>query len=73
MKCRSQVSPLWKNPAANGPWYQVLVEPGHPRPQPRLHPTGEVDDRDRGDQQRDQHRRDASAPAAEVIRTSPAE
>ena len=27
MKCRSHVLPLWKNPAANGPWYQVLSNP----------------------------------------------
>src|SRR5215203_92724 len=27
MKCRFQVSPLWKNPAANGPWYQVESNP----------------------------------------------
>ena len=27
MKCRSQVLPLWKNPAANGPWYQVESNP----------------------------------------------
>ncbi len=27
MKCRPIVSPLWKNPAANGPWYQVLSNP----------------------------------------------
>ena len=27
MKCRLQVSPLWKNPAANGPWYQVESNP----------------------------------------------
>jgi hypothetical protein len=27
MKCRSIVFPVWKNPAANGPWYQVLSNP----------------------------------------------
>ncbi len=27
MKCKLQVSPLWKNPAAKGPWYQVLSNP----------------------------------------------
>src|SRR6476646_387404 len=27
MKCRPQVSPPWKKPAANGPWYQVLSNP----------------------------------------------
>ena len=27
MKCKLHVSPLWKNPAANGPWYQVESNP----------------------------------------------
>src|SRR3954464_7709465 len=27
MKCRPHVSPLWKNPAANAPWYQVESNP----------------------------------------------
>ena len=62
MKCRSHVSPLWKNPAANGPWYQVRVEPGHPRREPRLDSGGEVDDRDR----RDQPGRSASATGRSV-------
>src|SRR5215203_3476396 len=30
MKCSSQVSPLWKNPTAKGPWYQVLSKPVMP-------------------------------------------
>src|SRR6476619_3476858 len=32
MKWRSQVLPLWKNPAANGPWYQVESNPVIPVP-----------------------------------------
>ncbi len=27
MRCSRQVSPSWKNPAANGPWYQVESNP----------------------------------------------
>src|SRR4249919_614468 len=27
MKCKLHVSPPWKNPAANGPWYQVESNP----------------------------------------------
>ncbi len=27
MKCKPHVSPLWKKPAANGPWYQVESNP----------------------------------------------
>jgi hypothetical protein len=30
MKCRSIVFPLWKNPAAKGPWYQVESNPVMP-------------------------------------------
>ena len=32
MKCRSQVLPLCANPAANGPWYQVVSNPVIPVP-----------------------------------------
>ena len=49
MKCRSSVFPLWKKPAANGPWYQVRIEPGHPGGQPGLRAGGEVDEGDGSD------------------------
>src|ERR1700712_1411611 len=38
MKCRRHVSPLWKNPAANGPWYQVESNPVIPVPSRVLTP-----------------------------------
>ena len=46
MKCRSNVLPLWKNPAANGPWYQVESNPVIPVDSRVSTPAGEVDDRD---------------------------
>ena len=30
MKCRSQVLPVWRKPAAKGPWYQVESNPVMP-------------------------------------------
>src|SRR5689334_11177681 len=38
MKCSPHVSPLWKNPAANGPWYQVESNPVIPVPSLSLTP-----------------------------------
>src|SRR5204863_4314023 len=39
MKCNPHVSPLWKNPAANGPWYQVESNPVIPVDSRALTPT----------------------------------